>query len=179
MSRFILEPRHGVTGRFLKIEPITVAPPTCFFRNRGTATQENSACPRQLSIDPPRFGKTRNPRKQLPEATAVCNKVNRRPVELLCNTLVGQVLYGPNEWEESKLFHTMPVLVDEVPPTINGNGHGHFPVCPYPGTPYVASLCNQKRGKASKDIVSLTWDKDGRVPGVDPVVRPNIHKVFG
>jgi hypothetical protein len=97
----------------------------------------------------------------------------------LCNALVSQILYGPDEWEESKLFHAMTVLVDEVPPTVNVDGHRHWSIYPYPRASYIAPPGSQNHGRTKTGDISLTWDYYSGIPSVNPVIGPDIDEILG
>lgn len=97
----------------------------------------------------------------------------------MCDALVSQVLHGSDNRKECELFHTVPVLVDEVPPTIAGDGHRHQLVCPYSGASYVPKPGNQDRGEIKAGDIPLTGDNDRGALRANPVVRPDVLNVFG
>ena len=77
------------------------------------------------------IGSTCSPQEQLLKATVVCNKVNGRPVELLRDPLVCQVLYGPDKRKQREVFHAVPILIDEILPTIESISKGGREVIPW------------------------------------------------
>ena len=123
-------------------------------RDLWAASQQHGICPRKLGIDPPLTGSTCGPPEQLPQATSVCDNVNRRPVELLSDSLVSQVLYSPDKREEGKVFHAVSILVDEILPAIEGDRHRHLPICPYPRASYSAGSgsLDPNRGKVDDGV---------------------------
>lgn len=73
----------------------------------------------------------------------------------------------------------MPILVDKVLPAIKRDAHGHLHIYPDSRASCVAVTVDQNRGRVDIGDISLTWDNDRRVWGINPIVRPNIRNVLG